>query len=273
MRTLYLNGDRRYTVRRDGPSLWIGEQGRAGRRVPVRLVSRVIVTGRVTMESDVIPFLARSGVPVSFLSSRGDFVTTALPLEQPLTSLQERVQRLYHVRDGVARVRERLSARRQGFMVELLRNFLPHKVAFIGEKGLGENAYLRLVETIIPGDAGDHPRAVRGILDGLFHELVLKEVVDTELDPHVGFVHRHENFAFVKDLCYALEAERDRQLILFFRRPGWTRFTSRRAGHAGVNAEGMKDIAVRFENLREDVSAKTDMLLDDFFGVLREMGT
>ncbi len=58
-RTLYLNENKGLTVLRDGPSVWIKEDGKAGRRIPARLVGRVVVIGNLRLEAGVDnPFYA-----------------------------------------------------------------------------------------------------------------------------------------------------------------------------------------------------------------------
>ena len=199
-RTLYLNDKDHLMVKKDGPSLWIVEKGKAGRRVLVRLIGQVVVTGNVRLEAGMITMLAESGVPVTFVNRGGTGVTTALAMEMHITSLRARVERFRQSRKGRSRMIELLTSWRRTLMARLMVEFLPRIREVIGSKGLREREYMEYLNHLLLGTEDKGIGAVRGILDGLFHELTLKKVMDLGLDPHAGFVNLHGNFAFVKDM-------------------------------------------------------------------------
>ncbi len=271
MRTLYLNGNSRITVRGDGPSLLINELQSADRRVPLRLIGQVIIRGNITIESNVITLLAEHGVPVSFLSSRGEVTATALTLDANSDLIRERVERLSRSDKGADKVNEWLRAGRRNAERTLVKDLMPSKIKVIYRNGLREEDYRDIIKDFLsPIDVKGEIDAVASILDGLFHELMLKSITDLGLDPHRGFLCRYQNFAFVKDLCYVLEAERDRQLLQFFMARSGKNLFEMEEGHWVVNGEGMKNIVVRFENHKKRVLSFVDVLLSDFFGILRE---
>jgi len=271
MRTLYLNGERRITVRGDGPSLLIHERQRAGRRVPLRLIGQVIIRGNVTLESNVITLLAAHGVPVSFLTGRGEVTATALPLDADSILIRERVERLSMSAKGTARVMDWLRAGRMNGEYDLVQEFFPSHIRAICRNGLREEDYREIREELLLSiDSKGMIDVVSRVIGGLFHELMLKRICDLGLDPHRGFLCRHQNFAFAKDLCYVLGAERDRQLLQFFRGRRVGNLLEMERGRWVVNGEGMKNIVVRFENHKKRVLELVDVLLSDFFDILRE---
>lgn len=83
-RTLYLNENTTLNVIRDGPSLVVKEEGMSGRRVPARMVQRVIVTGNIKLETSLITLFTQNNVPVTFLDKKGNQIAVTLPYKQYL---------------------------------------------------------------------------------------------------------------------------------------------------------------------------------------------
>lgn len=268
MRTLYLNENRRLVVKRDGPSLWMEDGEKAGRRVPVRLISEVIVRGSVMIDSDALILLVEHGVPVSFINNR--VIATALPRDYTSSYLSEKVERLAYSEDGRAKTLEWLSSRRRNFQAMMIKDLFKEASDFIDRKGFREIDYRKYMECLLARDLGkDKVAVVSLVLDGLFHELVLRRVLEIGFDPHLGFLHRHLDFGFVKDLCHILESERDRQLVKFFRSPSVGECLHKSNGRWMINSMGMKKIAISFENHKKKILEYINILLDDFFGILR----
>ena len=279
-RTLYLNENDGITVKIDGPSLWIKERHRAGRRVPVRLIGQVIIAGNIKMESGIVTLLSEHGVPVIFLSRGKGITAAAHAVNSTYSATRNKVLRLARSEKGQLRVKEWLCSTRHNFKLSLLKKLFPAEAWKINEKGMKDRDIDRLLDSALshlPVPARQTGVAERekiaiitATLEGLFHECVLKQIMDFELDPHTGFIHLHQDFAFVKDLCYALEAERDYQLIQFFRGSLYERYFYKEKRCWTINSEGMKNIAVRFENRKKEVLKHIALLLDEFFEILRE---
>ncbi|MFN3531862.1 MAG: CRISPR-associated endonuclease Cas1, partial [Candidatus Brocadia sp.] len=66
-RTLYLNENTTLNVIRDGPSIVVKEGKKSGRRVPARMIQRVIITGNIKLETSLITLFTQNNVPVTFL--------------------------------------------------------------------------------------------------------------------------------------------------------------------------------------------------------------
>ncbi len=270
-RTIYLNENRNIFVKTDGPSLWIKEKDRAGRRVPVRLINQMIITGNVRIESGVIAMLVERGVPITFLNKKSGMRASVIEDDPTYTVLKEKVERLRMSSGGQTRVKNWLQARRKTFQRRLLVNINKSFGIFIEKRGFKEEYYQQCLKGLL-GDMPTikHIKAVQNVIDALFHELVLKKILDMELDPHISFLHKIQNFAFVKDLRYAVEAERDRQVLQFFKKREFFVFFEKRKGLYTINSAGMKNIIIRFENQKERVLKVIDLLLMDFFSILRE---
>src|SRR5690606_2143572 len=101
-RPLYLAGAAR-SVELDGPALRILVEGRADGRVPLRLLSRVVVRGRVAWSSAALGACFAAGVPLVFLQSDGRPLGYRLPAVQSEERLGTRLDRLEEEPDGIAR--------------------------------------------------------------------------------------------------------------------------------------------------------------------------
>lgn len=272
LKALYLNESDGLVVRTDGPSLWIKEAGKAGRRVPVRLVSNVIVRGNVRMDAGAIMLFAESGVPVVFIGKNG---VSAAVLNAGVheSILRERIFRTSTHKEGIRRVKEWLTARRRNAVARLLNDIMPFDAVRVAvkTKGFQEKDYLRCIENALPRSAEKRTiHIVEGVIGGLIFDLALKATVDIEVSPHVGFISKHEDFGFIKDLCFALEPEKHRQMIQFFKDNRSNEFFNKERGLPAINGCGMRNITTRFENRKAVVSATLDSLLGEFLNILRE---
>jgi len=268
-RTVYLNERKGIRVRRDGPSLWIEERGRAGRRVPLRLIGQVVIRGNIRLDSGVITMLAAEGIPVTFLSA-GEDPVVALPADTDRARLRGRVERFRRSRRGVEAVRQLFCARKRTLETGLIRRLLPEAAALVGEKGLRERDYHAIVDFLVDRAGGRAAvRAARPVIRGLFHELVLRMVLDEGFDPHRGFFEGGRDFSLVKDILFAVSSEMDRQAIRFARSRALERFVSGTDDRRRLTHEGYRNIVVRFENARGRTERVVGSLLDDFLDLLR----
>jgi hypothetical protein len=71
-RALYLDGAAApLTVQADGPALRIRREGSADGRAPLRLISRIIVRGRVVWQTEALVACMDADVPVAFVTADG----------------------------------------------------------------------------------------------------------------------------------------------------------------------------------------------------------
>lgn len=269
-RGLYLNENRNMTIRRDGPSLWIKEKDKAGSRVPVRLIGQVVISGNVRLETDVITLLAENGIPLTFINRKSDSIATVMNVNETFSSIQGRIRKLLESENGAASVAQLINAVRHNLQMELLSDYFPQDAAWAETIGIRDSDYERIIRSILTSlTETRRVKIVSGMLDGLFHELVLKRVTELDLDPHTGFVQRHGNFAFVKDICRGMGPEKDRQAIQFFRGRKSEDLFEKNANGGQLTGEGMKNVVVRFENRKKKVLTLVDAILDEFFGIMR----
>jgi CRISPR/Cas system-associated endonuclease Cas1 len=265
-RTLYLDAKKGLVLRLDGPSLWIEERGRAGRRVPARLIGQAVIRGSVRMDAGVITMLAAEGVPISFIGHDGTPAVVTLPAQMPPSVFHERVDRLRGSAGASAMVARLFSSTRKTLATRFIREFVPSMGRNVLARGLREGDYLRAQEKAMqyPG-AAEAAGVARPVVSALFHELTLRTVIDVGLDPHRGFLHGGRDFALVKDFLHAIEPESERHVLRFARSRAITAFV---AG-AALTRRGYANIVVRFENSKKRTTRLLDALLDGFFEIMR----
>lgn len=269
-RTLYLNesaGD--LYVKRDGPSVWITAKETAGRRVPARLLSRVVVMGNVRLDAGAITLFAENDIPVVFMDNRAEETAMAIPYNHRLPSHYGE-QKVFLENDANAnRYEEWAQAKRAVLQADALRRFdrsLSAQLAF----GIGEGNYQQALSGMKPRSA-DKWLAVTGIINSLFRGLIMEHVLKADLDPHTGVIHRRHNFGFVLDICYIVGAESDMQAVRFFRDTKGTSLMERHCSSWSITEPGMRDIIHRFENRRRRLSDIIGTILDEVFELIREL--
>jgi CRISPR associated protein Cas1 len=122
MKPLYLNGAASLRVLLDGPGLRIRAPGSADRLFPLRLLSRVIVCGRVEWTMDALLACAQAGIPVTFLRRDGELrarVFGAAPRKDWLR-LDALLVEFLGLHDGVNRYRDWVHAQAQQSRRELV---------------------------------------------------------------------------------------------------------------------------------------------------------
>ncbi len=269
-RTLYLTENRGLVVTRDGPSLWVTQEGKAGTRVPARLIGRVVVIGNVRMDAGVITLFAARGIPVTFMNRRGEASAVSLPCADRFPRHHDKQRAFLSSEAAVGRYRTFLSAHRQMTQLDCLKRIAGNVVESWEREGFREKDYRKILGRFAP--AGDETwTAARDVVANLFRELVIGVILKAGLDPHLGIVHRRDHFGFALDLCHALDAEIDTQTQQFLRADGTQARMSRERGGWIVTKTGLRDIIHRFENRAKAVRERTETVVDGFFELAREL--
>lgn len=257
-------------VRRDGPSLWIREEGKAGRRVPARLVSRVVILGNLRLDTAVLMLFAEHEVPIMFLSPSGEAKACLMPAETASESLKER-QRLIAEDDlFLQRAEQWLISMRKSIRLGVLRALAPSLAREYECLGFRDGDYDMALRAFLPCDQR-LVAPVSSTIAGLLHELIVRQVVDAGLDPHCGIMHRRMNFGLCKDFLYVLDAEIDRQTVRFFQTKRCSPLNDPSKKPGNVTSWAGRAIIHRFENRRPQVACTIDTLLDGYFRLLREL--
>lgn len=266
-RTLYLNENTTLDVIRDGPSLVVKEEGKSGRRVPARMIQRVVITGNIKLETGLITLFTQNNVPITFLDKKGNQIAVTLPYKQHLAE-HDKVQRIFLESDYTTqRFMTFLRAYRQRVQIDVLKRLLksqiPDRYVTVGLK---EEEYQQVINNAT-SPYRDIFHSIHNAVSALFAEMVISKLIASELDPHMGVMHRRQDFGFALDICHILGPEIDLQSIQFF-------YGKKGVDHRKqkeMTSEERKAIAVRFENRKDVVVIMTEHIIDGMFELIREL--
>lgn len=213
-RTLYLTEKKGLTVKRDGPSVWIKEDGSAGKRIPARLVNMVFVIGNIMLDTGVVTLFSENEVPMMFMNIKGEEVAvTSFPQVKRMEDIN--LQRPFlETTEGVARYRSwALSKRRK--VSFLVRSFYAER-----KEGAFARAWRDVSEMhhTIAYARNEHPfvfRAAHNIIEGLVRELIIGVLAKARIDPHTGVLNADTQYGFVSDLCFVVGPEIEAQAVAF----------------------------------------------------------
>jgi len=272
-RTLYLNENKGLRVFRDGPSIWIKEEGKAGRRIPARLIGRVIIIGNLRFEAGVITLFTDNDIPVTFINHRGDAVAVAMPYNHHLPRHYEEQRVFLETEENTDRFKRWVYAKRRETQIRVVNLFSKGVARSFADKGFREKNYQKFIEEFKPTGAAkdEYWRIASGTVSNLFREMLIGCIVKADLDHHLGVIYRRHNFGFALDLCRILEAEIDLQCIQFLKGAKEREFLVKGSAGWAVSKEGMKDIIHRFENRRKQLQEIVERLIDDIFELMREL--
>ncbi len=212
-RTLYLSESRSLRVRCDGPSLLVEQRGQAPRRVPARLIRRVVIVGNVALDSGTLGLFATRGCPVTLLSRDGQPVATVWGQDEGDAQRRARQEALLEDRVRRQRVLAWLAAWERGRQLVLVSRVDPARAAAWRKTGFRGCDY----EEVVRAAAAARHRAdgLRRFFRGALQETVAAAVAAAGWDPHLGVRHRSQPLGFVKDCVAALRPDADRLWVEF----------------------------------------------------------
>jgi CRISPR/Cas system-associated endonuclease Cas1 len=204
-KTLYLCERQGMRVRRDGPSLWIEQPGRAGSRVPGRLIREAVIVGNVALDSDSLLLLAERGIPVLFLRRDGMPAAALWGLSGVTRQRSGRQRSLGDDPSAEERLLVWLRAWRRGRQLALVKQWDPETAALWRRQGYRQSDYARWLAARAESAAA--PSRSLAFFRGALAELIAVEIAARGWDPHFGVEHKGEPLGLVKDFTDALESD------------------------------------------------------------------
>lgn len=269
-RTLYLNEKEKLAVFRDGPSICVKESGKAGKRIPARFVGRAVIIGNIRLESGVITLFTDNGIPVTFLNRQGDAVAVAMPYNHQLSRHYEEQKIFLETKENVERFKGWLYSKRKEIQIKGVKGLSKWTAELFAMNGFRERDYQKFMEEY-RHYKDERWKVVYGIVSNLFREMIIGCLYKSDLDPHIGVLHRRHNFGLALDICYVLEPEIDIQCIQFLRTADGTGQILKEQTGWLVSKDGIKNIIHRFENRRTRLQEKVEKLIDGIFELMREL--
>lgn len=241
-RTLYLNeNERGICLRTDGPSLLVEVPYEAERRIPLNLLGRVVIFGNIFVESDVLTFLAENNIPVIFISKWARSFNIALSASYSMMQRHRKLDPLRKDRERTLRFLD-WAAEEKAF---LERRVLEKICKYY--KAINSRDYYEVISFFMPRDKAKW-NTVKRLLVILFWSLIIEELINKELNPHNGILHRKSAFGLVRDYAYIMASEMDLQALQFFRSDSIDHLIESSGGAFLLTARGIQNIINRFEN-------------------------
>jgi len=267
-KTLYISEKKGLEVLRDGPSIWITEDGRAGRRIPARLVSHVVIIGNVRMDAGTITLFTDNNVPVTFMNRKGSEIAVTIPHNHHLNSHSEEQKHLLARDENIQRYNQWLLAERRRMQLKVVKKLSKQVASVFISKGFREQDYKDFITRFV--SVGEKRwRIVKEIVKNMLNEMVMKSILAADLDPHIGIFHRRDNFGFALDILHAMEPEADLQTVQFFKSDKNIELLTMTSTGLKLSREGMRDVVLRFENKKRLTTGLIDTVIDDFFAIMR----
>ena len=271
-RTLYISQTNKPEIIRDGPSIWVKEDGKAGRRIPVRLVGRVIIIGNVMLDSGAITLFADNNIPITFMNRRTEETAVVIPYNHRLANHYREQRMLLDSNENIAHYEEWANAKRALLQLGFIKKFLPHRFNILRKKGFGEGNYQEILKGI-KKVSEEKWLVVNSVITDIFRNMIIEGLIKADLDPHLGVVHRRHNFGLALDICYIMGGESDIQTLQFFRTDENRSLIVNENKDWFITDEGIKNIVHRFENRRSDLRGKLEIIIDELFDLMREIST
>lgn len=270
MKNLYLNESRGLEILRDGPSIWIRQEGKAGRRIPARLIGRVVIIGNLKLEAGAITLFTENDIPVTFMNLRGEEVAVTLPYNHQLPRHYEEQKAFLETEKNIQQVKDWILAERRLIQLEIMNRLSKAAAAVFTSKGFRESDYQAFIGGHIKGGQ-ESWKVVNGLVSNLFREMIIANLIQADLDPHMGILHRRHNFGLALDICHIMGAAEDLQAIQFLKLSKDRASMCKSPQGWAVTKEGMKEIIHRFENRKKALHETLGRILDGLFELMREL--
>lgn len=269
-RTLYFNEAKGMEVIRDGPSVWVKQDGKAGRRIPARLIGRVVFIGNVRLDAGVITLFADNNIPLVFMNKNGKEAAVTIPFNHHLTQHHEEQKIFLAKEKNIRTFKTWLSYKRRKLQIYTLKKLSKAMAEKMLQEGFRERDYREAIRRFIVGKE-EQFKTARPIIKNLIKEMVTESLIKADLDPHEGVINRRHNFGFALDICYVMEPEVDLQCIQFLDASSNSGLILNKSNTWTISDEGIKDIIQRFENRKRLVSESIETSIDDIFRLMREL--
>lgn len=265
-RTLYLCQSRGLSVRVDGPSLWITLDGSAGRRVPFQMIEHAVILGNINIETNVLSSLSELNIPVTIFSKTGENATMLVCYNEKIPPYYHKQKLFYRQPHGKARYMNIVKHWRRRTELYALKRYSKTLFEKARAEGYNHNTFHKILkrETLF---FQDRYKMVYSLVRGLLCQLILTEVKRARLDPSLGVIYRNHPHGLVVDIAYMLDPETHLQSLRFFKKKTDEMLIT----NIGVTSDGMRDIALRFENRRAAVTELVRRVIGSMIEAIRDL--
>lgn len=259
-RTLYLTDRKRINIRLDGPSLLITSPETAERRIPLKILGRVVVFGSIMLDSEILTSLSSNNIPMLFISKKEKIFTISMNAYHAMTRGPVNLNKISKDKRKVIEFFEWLKSKKTFLEFQVLKGLCRSHIT--------ANAnYKEIISFFMPDDRESWD-TVKGIVRILSWSLIIEELLGKGLNPHHGIIHNRGAFGLVRDYAYIIRPEIDLQCLKFFRSDTLESLieSSRRYPH--LEARCIGNIINRFENRQYIIKRLIHDINDKLFELL-----
>lgn len=261
-RTLYLvENKERIVVQRDGPSFLITLKNKAPRRVPVRLIDKVVVVGNIRLDSETITLCAEHQIPVLFIDKTNNEKAILLPYNHKLPKYYKAQRVMLQSNETLRRYKKWIKTRITIARVETLKALFK---AFNISYDIGEGNYEFIINKIRENKPGWS--LIKDIVMNFIRAVIAGRIIKAGLDLHLGLIHRRVNFGLVLDISLIFDPEADFQTFKFYKS-----YSNEVLTNEELTPLGIKGIIDRFESRRQYIAATTEKIIDELFEIMRDV--
>ncbi len=261
MRPLYLDGisARGMEVILDGPALRVHQPGRADGLYPLRLLSRIVVSGEVRWETGALLQVMESGIPVVFLGRKGHVRGYCLGERVRRTTLAERLESFLELPGWEDRYRDWYAAEERRSILWIVRRLhLPEEDLRPGAVREAIDAHLAALIPLRQVHRG------RALLQGWHRGLAAEQVAAFGLRPSLA---AREGFDLARDITRIAGWELNLGLA---RAAGWLRKRARQTSFD--EPKGRRRLLNEFEGWSGHLGRRHQGLLEGLGRWLLELG-
>ncbi len=262
-RTLYLTEKKGLIVKRDGPSLWIREDGSAGRRIPARFVNMVVVIGSIMLDTGVVALLSENNISIMFMNVKCEEVAITAPSQAKQLEFVNVQELLLERKTAICSYTAWSHSKRRKISF-LVRSFYAER-----KEGLFARAWRDVpeMERTITYARSEHPvvfKAAQGIIEGLAREMTISMLEKVRLNPHAGIIHRHSGFGFARDIGFMIEPETEVQATAFAFSARQEHFTVNTERSCVPSRTGTRKIVETFEENKAGLGRYIEDILSSY---------
>lgn len=255
---------------RDGPSLWIKEKDKAGTRVPARLVNMVFIVGNIKMDAGTVMLFAENNTPVTFMNKRGEAIGVVMPYNHTSPDHHEEQKRFMMREENQEAFKKWITSQRRDVQIAVMKKINWEKAQDFLTKGFRELDYTEMIN-FRRASKDMEWKTVYGVVNNLIMEMIIREIIASNLDPHMGIINRNCNFGFALDLYKIMEPESDLMTTQFFTSCLWHEFVVCTEKKCTLTKDGWRNVVHRFENRKKLLARRMENVLRGYFDLMRRI--
>jgi len=268
MKSLYVNTKDQTFLTSDGSHLIIVDPNTRIRSLLPGELDTLLVRGRVIIDSQAVFLLARHNVAISLMEKDGCQDALFLPYNHCL-SFHYREQRIIlKSAVNIVRYMKWVNIQRMLQQMAVIRHFSP-EIKLKNE--IGEGDYQCWLTDMQP-QSPQLWSTIKNPVRILFKNFLAGKIIKAGLDIHLGGYFRRFNYGFLLDMLLIMDARADEHSLLFFKQKNWKELIGEDSPNNFILLEeGFHNIIHRFENKKSRLSDIVDLIIDDYFALLREL--